>query len=276
MFNMFQIESLLVTAQQVQENTQAEPILSKVVRFTKESLSDDLYCHLNPSSRSWHWKEDVFCEECGWLFLPSFAKEFCRSFIWIIQECHGWSPSLPNHGYVCTSILLARTRQSYWGAGQVLLKLSNQSTPPVAPLHPWVWPTKPWEHVHINFAGPFWGECSYIAVDTLQMAGSGRDAKYFYGKDPILPWDNFSTHGLPCQVVSDNGPQFRLAEFADFMRRNGIKHIFCFPYHPFSNGLVERFVQTFMNAMKAGEMVVHYMPSAMPFVLHTNLLDSFK
>ena len=34
---------------------------------------------------------------------------------------------------------------------------------------------------------------------------------------------------------------------------NGIKHIRCAPYHPSSNGAVERFVQTFKRAIKAGE-----------------------
>ena len=24
-----------------------------------------------------------------------------------------------------------------------------------APLHPWIWPTKPWVHVHVDFGGPF-------------------------------------------------------------------------------------------------------------------------
>ena len=37
------------------------------------------------------------------------------------------------------------------------------------------------------------------------------------------------------------------------MKGNGIKHIMCSPYHPSSNGLAERFVQTFKRAMKAGE-----------------------
>ena len=35
----------------------------------------------------------------------------------------------------------------------------------------------------------------------------------------------FESYGIPEQVVSDNGPQFTLDEFAEFMRRNGIKHI---------------------------------------------------
>ena len=27
-----------------------------------------------------------------------------------------------------------------------------------APLHPWKWPTKPWQRLHIDFAGPFKGK----------------------------------------------------------------------------------------------------------------------
>ena len=34
----------------------------------------------------------------------------------------------------------------------------------------------------------------------------------------------FATHGLPEEVVSDNGPQFTSTEFAEFMRKNSIKH----------------------------------------------------
>ena len=63
----------------------------------------------------------------------------------------------------------------------------------------------------------------------------------------------FSHHGLPEQVVSDNGPQFTSDEFSQFMKSNGIKHIRCAPYHPASNGLAERFVQTLKRALKAGE-----------------------
>ncbi len=63
----------------------------------------------------------------------------------------------------------------------------------------------------------------------------------------------FSSYGLPEQVVSDNGPQFVSEEFHQFMQGNGICHIRCAPYHPASNGLVERFVRTFKEAMKAGK-----------------------
>ena len=59
----------------------------------------------------------------------------------------------------------------------------------------------------------------------------------------------FSRNGLPEQLVSDNGPQFTSNDFAHFMKANSIKHIRSAPYHPSSNGLTERFVQTFKRAI---------------------------
>ena len=63
----------------------------------------------------------------------------------------------------------------------------------------------------------------------------------------------FATYGLPEQVVSDNRAQFTSQEFAEFLHSNGIKYARTAPYHPSSNGAVERLVQTFKQAMKAGE-----------------------
>ena len=64
----------------------------------------------------------------------------------------------------------------------------------------------------------------------------------------------FSRYGLPEQLVSDNGPQFSSDQFELFMRQNGIKHYRSAPYHPATNGAVERFVKTFKQAIKTGKM----------------------
>ena len=61
----------------------------------------------------------------------------------------------------------------------------------------------------------------------------------------------FAVHGLPEQVVSDNGPQFASHEFTHFLRLNGIRHIPSAPYHPATSGEAERMVQTFKHAIKA-------------------------
>ena len=46
----------------------------------------------------------------------------------------------------------------------------------------------------------------------------------------------FIQHGLPEEVVSDNGPQFISNEFSEFMSKTGVKHTLFPPYHPQSNG----------------------------------------
>ena len=58
----------------------------------------------------------------------------------------------------------------------------------------------------------------------------------------------FSSFGLPEQLVTD---QFVTEDFALFTRQNGIKHIHSAPYHPATNGLAERFMQSLKAALKA-------------------------
>ena len=66
----------------------------------------------------------------------------------------------------------------------------------------------------------------------------------------ILP-SVFARNRIPEQIVSDNGPQFTSREFENFTKLNGIKHFRSAPYHTATNGLAERFVQTFKQSMKS-------------------------
>ena len=57
----------------------------------------------------------------------------------------------------------------------------------------------------------------------------------------------FAGLGLPNTIVSDNGSCFTSDEFEQFCRANDIK---CSPYHPSSNGLAKRAVQTLKAGLK--------------------------
>ena len=56
--------------------------------------------------------------------------------------------------------------------------------------------------------------------------------------------DLFARFGIPEEIVSDNGTQFVSEDFQAFIRSNGIRHITSALYHPATNGLADRAVQT--------------------------------
>ena len=128
------------------------------------------------------------------------------------------------------------------------------SNPRTAPVHPWEFPPNPWERLHIDYAGPFRGHMYLIAVDAhskwpgvIPMSSTSSPATANALRSL------FARIGLPKQIVSDNGPQFVSEDFEHFLKCNGIKHIKSSPYHPRSNGLAKRFVQSFKSAMKKEE-----------------------
>ena len=44
--------------------------------------------------------------------------------------------------------------------------------------------------------------------------------------------DLFATHGLPEEIVGDNGPQFVAGERKDFLTASGVRLCMSSPYHP--------------------------------------------
>lgn len=59
----------------------------------------------------------------------------------------------------------------------------------------------------------------------------------------------FARFSFPETIVSDNGPQFVSQEFKHIVQAMGAQHVLTAPYHPSSNGLAERFIQTLKNAL---------------------------
>ena len=127
----------------------------------------------------------------------------------------------------------------------------HRNDPPQTVLHPWEWPNKPWTRLHVDYAGPFLTKMFLIVIDAyskwieVYITASATSAVTI---DKLR--QTFATFCLPETIVTDNGTNFTSSEFEEFLKSNGIRHVKTAAYHPASNGLAERAVQSFMLGMK--------------------------
>ena len=116
------------------------------------------------------------------------------------------------------------------------------------------------ETTSIDYVGPFQKQMFLIVVvshskwlEVVQMNSTTASSTVNALRD------SFARLGLPEQIF--NGPQF--ITIKKIARLRGIKHIISSPYHPRTNGLAERFVQRFKQAMKKDSKTV-------PMNIHLN------
>ena len=245
------LEGLPVMSKDIERTTAHDVVLSQVLRMTRDGWPnhvDDL--RLKPYF-------DRRCEltieqNCLLWGLRVVIPEKYRKYI--LDELH------VAHSGIVRMKEVARSFVWWPGIDQdIELIVRNcsecqevRNLPPVAPLTPWMWPGSPWSRIHVDYA-------EYEKKDYLVITDA-------YSKWPeVIPMNSttslatikelrslFASYGLPRQVVSDNGPQFRSEEFAEFLRQNGVKHVRVAPYHAASNGAAERLVQSFKRSLKAG------------------------
>ena len=249
-FHLAQFEPLPVTAEQVRRETRRDPTLAAVYQAVQtgdfSSCTDyqpyyhrrsELTSHQGcllwgarvviPPSLQHQVLEELHSSHCGIVR----TKELARSYVW-------W-PRIDNDIELCVSSC-SNCQQ-------------HRHQPAKAPLHPWEWPARPWQRIHIDFAGPFLSSMWLIVVDAhskwpevMRMSSTTTEKTIEHLRTL------FAHHGVPEQLVSDNGPQFTSDEFSHFLQSNGTLHLRTAPYHPATNGLAERFVQTFKSAMQTG------------------------
>ena len=247
-----QIEALPVTAVELRSATRSDVILSKVLRYTKSGWPVSVPDSLKPYF--YRRNELTLEEDCVlWgarVVVPKKLQER------VLEELH------TTHLGIAKTKALARSHVWWPKLDSAIESLvhscthcqANQATPQAAPLHPWLWPSRPWQRIHVDFAGPFQGRTFLVVVDAHSKCPEVITMSSTTASATIRELRHlFASFGLPEQLVSDNGPQFVSEEFQSFLKVNHVKHLRSAPYHPSSNGLAERFVRTFKQALKASE-----------------------
>lgn len=249
MFHLAHVENLPVTSVQIKQETSRDPTMPKVFELTV---------------KGWPAKDSVG--------LPEYFKR--REQLSLCHVCIMWGtrivvpPKLRSNvlealheGHMGVVKMKSLVRSYIWWPGidhqigEMAKSCSGcqqtQKLPAPAPVHRWEWPTAPWQRIHVDYAGPFLDRMFLVMVDAYSkwpdvfMVKSATTTKTVKVLRTL-----FARTGLPERLVSDNGSQFTSDEFPSFIGRNGIKHTTVVPYHPATNGLAERFVQSFKQSMK--------------------------
>jgi transposase InsO family protein len=118
----------------------------------------------------------------------------------------------------------------------------------VTPTH---WPKEPWVQLNIDLAGPMNGRWILVVVDQSSkwveaLPLAQPDSASIIGSLRHI----FASFGLPQCILSDNASYFQSADFTRFCKGNGIRHTASTPYHPRTNGLAERAIQSLKQALK--------------------------
>lgn len=236
---------LPITSKEIALATRYDPTLSKVLNFTNNGWSHTTEEQVKPYlTKSSELSVDQGCLLWGSRVVvpPTHRKEILQllhcehpgeSRMKSLARCFVYWPGLDSdiEELVKNCSICQQTRKSA----------------PLAPLQQWSWPRHAWQRLHLDFAA-FEGKEFLILVDSYS-----KWLEVFYmstttSKQTIEKLRHcFATFGLPRTIVTDGGPQFTSQEFKEFVESNGFHHLLSPPYHPASNGLAERAVQTVKN-----------------------------
>ena len=254
-FNMRQLNSLPVTAKWLQEATRTDALLSQVYRYITKGWPKEVDQSLKPFATR---KNELTVEgDCVLWGMRVVIPEKLRERL--LNELH------KGHSGICRMKNVARSYFWWPGLNASIESLASsclecqavRKAPPSAPLQPWVWPSRVFERIHIDFAGPFQGAMFLVVVDAYSKwpqvcVMQSTTAHHTIGALRQM----FAMYGLPEHIVSDNEPQFVAEEFALFLQKNGVRHTRSAPYHPATNGLAERFIQSMKESLKATHSTV--------------------
>jgi hypothetical protein len=233
---------------QIAAETNKDPVLSRVLNLTMSGWPE--HCSDEAIKPFWLKREIIGIEQnCLMLgeriIIPKTLQSFVMS---LLHESH---PGMVRMKLLARSIIwwpnIDREIENFVQCCKTCQAVQRAETPL---LNDWPNCMRRMQRIHIDFCT--FKQLTYlIIIDSFSkwlevMPVATTD---FVSTSAALD-TFFSVHGFCDTLISDGGPPFTSSQFATYVKGRGIRHILSPAYHPRSNGLAERAVQTFKSFLK--------------------------
>ena len=248
--NMLEDVSHAVDVAQIRASTSRDPVLSQVLRYLQSGwppvppAEEELMCYYS-RRQELSLQDGCVLWGCRVVVPPPLRTQL----IMVLHDGHPGMNQMKRlaRSHIWWPQLDAMVEDCVRTCHQCQIHRGAQ---PEVPAQPWSFPQRPWQRVHVDFAGPVEGRQLLVVVDAYSKwcdvhICSTPSSAAAIEKLRI----SFSTHGLPVILVSDNGTAFASAEFQAFVKANRILHKFSPPLHPASNGQAEAVVKVVKSGL---------------------------
>ncbi|XP_043916305.1 uncharacterized protein K02A2.6-like [Protopterus annectens] len=198
----------LVSAKELRVWTHKDPVLARVFQWVQQGWPVQ---QTDPVFRPYEVRKTELSVQDGcvlWgarVIIPSPGRRA------LLQQLH--------QGHVGITRMKALARSYFWWpkldheievvVNECKTCQQHRNLPVAAPLHPWEWPSRPWQRLHIDYAGPFMGAMFLIIMDAHSK---WMDAYQVKTPTSLVTIEclrrSFSSQGLPETIVSDNASCF--------------------------------------------------------------------
>ncbi|UYV63124.1 K02A2.6-like [Cordylochernes scorpioides] len=245
------LDSSPVTSDDIRKSLPGDPVLRQALNYTLQGWSEETPKEIELMP---YWSRRCELGACeGLLFWGNRVIDPTNLRAKMLDELHN------SHQGIVGLKSVARTL--FWWPGldkdieETVRRCnccqSHACMPPRTTPVNWPPTNQPWDRVHIDHLGPFEQNLYLIVEDACTKWIEAIPVPNTSTRETIEQLRClFARFGIPRTLVSDNGTGFTSEEFRQFMTRNGIRHLRTAPFHPSSNGLAERAVQTIKTGLK--------------------------
>ena len=238
--------------QELKVHQEQDELCQAIIHYCKNEWPDK---HLLPTPLKMYWQYRGNFTIVGGLLLMD-SRIFIPSALRldILSKLHD--------GHQGITRTRARSRQSVWWPGiskqiEDMVKecsiCAREQNDRREPLFPTPLPDRPWQRVGTDLLT--YKSVKYITV--VDYFSRYVEIAVLKREDSLCTINAlksiFARHGVPEEVMSDNGPQYDSAEFANFAKDYGFTHVTSSPGFPRANGAAERSVQTLKAMIRKAE-----------------------